>query len=79
VLNRLNRYEIIVINHKDHREVIMKKSLLSKFIQYARKEYGLPEIGIKRLLEILGKKLGRKETTRTIAGKSIAHLITIEI
>ena len=75
VLDKLNRYEIIVINHKDHREVIMKKSLLSKFIQYARKEYGLPEIGKGRLLETLGVR----ETTRTIAGKTIAHLIVIKI
>jgi predicted hydrocarbon binding protein len=75
VLDKLNRYEIIAINYKDYREVIMKKSLLSKFIQYARKEYGLPEIGIGRLLEILGLK----ETSRKIAGKTISHLLVFKI
>jgi hypothetical protein len=75
VEEKLKRYEIIVINYKDYREVTMKKSLLSKFIQYAKKEYGLPEIGIGRLMEILGLK----ETTRKIAGKSVSHLIVIKI
>jgi hypothetical protein len=71
VLIALERDGAIVVNYGlEKEEIICKSSFITKFKEYARKEHGLPEMGLKRLKEIIGLT----PTSRTIAGKTVKNI-----
>jgi len=71
VLKALERDGAIVVNYGlEKEEIICKSSFITKFKEYARREHGLPEMGLKRLREIIGLT----PTSRTIAGITIKNI-----
>jgi len=70
VLRALERDGAIVVNYDDKEEVICKPSFITKFKEYARREHGLPEMGWRKVAEMIGLT----PTSRTIAGKTIKNV-----
>ena len=67
---------IIVKNTLEGREYLLcKTSFLTKFKEWAAKEYGIPKMGWKRLSEILGMS----QTMRTIGGKQFKNILIKEL
>jgi hypothetical protein len=75
ILRALERDGAIVVNYGDKEEVICKSSFITRFKEYARREHGLPEMGWRRVAEMIGLK----ETSRTIAGKTIKNIFTRDL
>lgn len=64
----------IMINYKDgRRKLICKKIFLGEFKEYARRVYGLPDVGVESLIEIQGLK----RTSINIAGKEDRNVLYI--
>jgi len=67
---------IIVTDDKSGKsELICKTSFLSKFMEWASKEFGIAKMGWKRLSEILGMT----RTRRKIGGKTLNNILVKEI
>jgi hypothetical protein len=75
ILRALERDGAIVVNYGDKEEVICKSSFITRFKEYARREHGLPEMGWRRLIEIIGLK----PSSRTIAGKTIKNIFVRDL
>jgi hypothetical protein len=78
VLRDLETYhalEVVVDRETNKRELLCKTTFITKFGEYVAREYGLPKMGYKRLAELIGLR----KTRRTIGGKTIDNLFSLEL
>jgi hypothetical protein len=77
VLRDLETYHVLEVVDKEtgKRELLCKTTFITKFGEYVAKEYGLPKMGYKRLAELIGLR----KTRRTIGGKTIDNLFSLEL
>ena len=66
---------IVVDEESGKRELVCKTAFLSRFMEWASKEFGIPKMGWKRLSEILGMTRTRKK----IGNKVINHVLIKEL
>jgi len=66
---------IVVDENAGKKELLCKTAFLSKFMEWASKEFGIPKIGWRRLSEIL--KMTR--TNRKIGNKTVNNVLVKEI
>jgi hypothetical protein len=77
VLRDLETYHALEVVDREtgKRELLCKTTFITKFGEYVTREYGLPKMGYKRLAELIGLK----KTRRTIGGKTIDNLFSLEL
>jgi len=76
VLAALNKNLAVIIRHKDGREELLcKTAYLSKFKEWAQREFGLIAPGWRRLAEILDMKI----TMRKIGEKTLRNILVKDI
>jgi hypothetical protein len=77
VLRDLKEYHVLEVVDKEtgRRELLCMIPFITKFGEYIAREYGLPKMGYKRLVELIRLK----KTCRKVGGEDVCNLYVLEL